>query len=290
MPLKRLLLPIWNGGHRLAWTAGEFAGAVLHGRLERCACCGRFGPMLRRPRAIPGKLVEMWGLSPRVAEALIRKETLDCAFCGAKLRARRLAKVVMETFPVEGSRPRSLRDWSRRQEVSSIPVAEINLIEGLHEALTPLPGLAFSDFFAGAKPGEIVSGVRHEDLTRLTYADQSFDLVLTSETLEHVPDLDAALSEIRRVLVPGGWHLFTVPLVPGVPRTYPRMKIGSAGEPIPLAAPIFHPGGDQGYPVFTEIGADLPEILDRAGFDTEVRFGPMTEDDIGQVFASRRRG
>ena len=48
----------------------------------------------------------------------------------------------------------------------------------------------------------------------------SFDLVLTSETLEHVPDLAAASREIRRVLVPGGRHIFTIPLLPDVPRTF----------------------------------------------------------------------
>ena len=63
-------------------------------------------------------------------------------------------------------------------------------------------------------PGSIVDGFRSEDLTRLTYSDASFDLVLTSETLEHVPDLEAALREIRRVLVPGGRHIFTIPQLP----------------------------------------------------------------------------
>ena len=41
---------------------------------------------------------------------------------------------------------------------------------------------------------------------------QRFDLVLTSETLEHVPDPRLALRETLRVLRPGGRHVFTVPL------------------------------------------------------------------------------
>ena len=152
-----------------------------------------------------------------------------------------------------------------------------------------LPRLSASDFLDNEAPGRIVGGDRHEDLSRLTYADESFDLVLTSETLEHVPDLDAALAEIRRVLVPGGFHLFTVPLLPGVPRTYARMSLASDGSLVHHAPPISHPGGDWGYPVFTEFGADLPELLDRAGFDVDVHFGPTTEDDLAQVYATRKR-
>lgn len=224
--------------------------------------------MLLRRRSVTPKLVDLWGLSPREAAALIRKESLLCWFCGAKLRARRMARVVMETFAV--SHPGSLRDWAARPESRLLRVAEINRIEGVHEAIAALPLLRSSDF----------GGEASEDLTHLSYAEESFDLVLTSETLEHVPDLDAALGEIRRVLKPGGWHLFTVPVRPGTRETLPRSAVGP---------PISHPGGDWGYPVFTEFGADLVEVLDRAGFATEIHFGPTTEDDLAQVYASRRR-
>src|SRR5262249_40772071 len=78
--LKRLLLPAWNGGHRLAWRAGEYLGAIRHGRFGRCDVCGRFGPWLYRRRVIPPKLEQLWGLTPRLAEALARKESMDCAW------------------------------------------------------------------------------------------------------------------------------------------------------------------------------------------------------------------
>jgi hypothetical protein len=275
--LKRAALPLWNGGHRLAWRLGEYAGAVRHHRFERCAVCGRYGPMLYRRRVIPPKLEALWGLSPRVAEALARKESCDCWSCGAKLRARRMARVLLELYPTDGPSPvRSVRDWTRRPENRSLRVAEINRIEGLHDELMRLPGTAYSEFRAGIPSGTIADGVRCEDLGALSYADRAFDLVLTSETLEHVPDLDAALGEIRRVLRPGGRHVFTVPLVPGVPRTYRR------------ADRIRHPGGDTGYPVVTEFGVDLPEILRGAGFEATLRFGPVSEDDVAQVWVATK--
>jgi ubiquinone/menaquinone biosynthesis C-methylase UbiE len=127
-------------------------------------------------------------------------------------------------------------------------------------------------------------------LCHLTYEDASFDLVITSETLEHVPDLDVALAEIHRVLAPGGHHVFTIPLLPGVEKTYPRARLDEDGNLVPLVEPrIAHPGGDWGYPVFTEFGADLPAILDRAGFDVTLHFGPPTEDNLTQVWVATRR-
>ena len=42
------------------------------------------------------------------------------------------------------------------------------------------------------------------DAQNLPFADASFDLVIASMMLYHVPDIPQALSEIRRVLTPGG--------------------------------------------------------------------------------------
>jgi ubiquinone/menaquinone biosynthesis C-methylase UbiE len=45
----------------------------------------------------------------------------------------------------------------------------------------------------------------------LPFADASLDCVVTSSVLEYVPDLDATLKELVRVLRAGGWLLATVP-------------------------------------------------------------------------------
>ncbi|MGE3818827.1 MAG: class I SAM-dependent methyltransferase, partial [Isosphaeraceae bacterium] len=261
----------------------EYLDALRHGRFGRCQVCGRFTAWLYRRRVVSPRLEELWGLTARLAKALARKESLDCARCGAKLRARRIATVLLELYPV-GNPPRpaaSVWEWVRSAEARTLQVAEINRVDGLHDVLIALPLLTYSDFFPGAGPGEMIDGVRSEDLTQLTFADESFDLVVTSESLEHVPDLDAALSEIRRVLVPGGRHLFTVPLLPGVRSTFRRMSLAPDGTLTRHTVEIRHPGGDTGYPVFTEFGADLTKLLESAGFKVQVHHGPVTEDDLG---------
>lgn len=280
---RRVALPAYNAGVHAAWRLGEYLGAARHGRFGRCEVCGRYGPWLYRRRVVAPALERLWGLTPRLAEALARKESSDCAWCGAKLRSRRLARVLLDLYPAG---PANLADWARTDLARGLRIAEVNVIEGLHEALLPLPSLAASDFDPAATttPG----GLKSEDLCRLSYPDAAFDLVLTSESLEHVPDLDAALGEIRRVLRPGGRHVFTVPVLPGTPTTSTRTLIRPDGTLDHRATPISHPGGDWGYPVFTEFGLDLPGLLERAGFRTRLMFGPVSEDDLAQVYVCER--
>jgi SAM-dependent methyltransferase len=45
----------------------------------------------------------------------------------------------------------------------------------------------------------------------LPYADGSFDVVMSFDVFEHIPDSDAHLSEVRRVLTSGGWYLLQTP-------------------------------------------------------------------------------
>ena len=70
--------------------------------------------MLRRSRAIPAELQRRWGLSRELTAALVRKETDLCTHCGAQLRGRRMAEVVLRTFPEE--KADCLRTWVETPE------------------------------------------------------------------------------------------------------------------------------------------------------------------------------
>ena len=52
----------------------------------------------------------------------------------------------------------------------------------------------------------------HLDLTELDLPDASFDAVLCSHVLEHVPDDASGMRELRRITARGGWCLVMVPL------------------------------------------------------------------------------
>ena len=53
--------------------------------------------------------------------------------------------------------------------------------------------------------------VAASDILRLPYGDNTFDKIVLSEVLEHVPNDAAALAEVTRVLKPGGLVAITVP-------------------------------------------------------------------------------
>ncbi|HJR66837.1 MAG TPA: methyltransferase domain-containing protein [Gemmatimonadaceae bacterium] len=55
------------------------------------------------------------------------------------------------------------------------------------------------------------------DLTRLPWADDTFDVLMCNHVLEHIPDDLRAMDELFRVLRPGGWGLVLVPFSPSRP-------------------------------------------------------------------------
>ena len=69
--------------------------------------------------------------------------------------------------------------------------------------------------YAMKESGEIAPGLSctsvNGDGTCLPFADASFDRIIASEVMEHVPDDAAALAEFHRVLRPGGTIAITVP-------------------------------------------------------------------------------
>jgi SAM-dependent methyltransferase len=89
----------------------------------------------------------------------------------------------------------------------------------------------------------------------------SFDLILCSHVLEHVPDDRAAMSELRRVLSDGGRALVLVPYRPEV-ATYEDPSIES-----PLARMVAF--GQQDH--VRIYGNDLPDRLRDAGFEVDDR-------------------
>ena len=271
-----------------------------HDEQGRCNVCGAESGFVFNSWVIPADLRAAWD-NPGVSLAYTRRESLFCRSCCSSLRVRCIADVLLSLY---GDGATTVAELVREERFRRLDVSEINTIGSvgsLHAFLMGLPRLAFSEYSGPDRLGEIVGDARNEDICQLTYPDDSFDLVLSSDTLEHVPDFRAALSETHRVLRPGGRHIFTVPIVAARAETVVRATIGEHGAPLHVLPPLYHGRGAGPYryvPVgadllaFTEFGRDLVDHIREAGFDPEVFNDNDTRDDTGAilVFSGRVAG
>lgn len=119
-----------------------------------------------------------------------------------------------------------------------------------------------SFFLEGVALGAIEREMRCENLERLTFADDSFELFITQDVLEHVFEPAAALSEIMRVLKPGGMHIFTAPKHRALIESYRRAVLVD-GIVNHIREPEYHgsPLGDGRALVTWDYGADFEHLI-----------------------------
>jgi SAM-dependent methyltransferase len=116
-----------------------------------------------------------------------------------------------------------------------------------------------SDFDGRAHRGNL-----RLDLQAIDLPDDCVDVMLSAHVLEHVPDTDAALRELRRIVAPGGSLVLQVPLL--------------QGATAPPTEPEFH--GDN-TPVFWRFGFDLTQRLRDHGFDASLLCTRRWLDRVG---------
>lgn len=184
------------------------------------------------------------------------REHYRCQRCGSLPRMRALFKVLTERFP----------DWRklRIHESSGSGPASAKLA-------AECAGYSASYYFDEVEPGDEKSGLRCENLERLTFPDESFDLIITQDVFEHVLRPAAAFAEVSRVLPPGGAHVFTVPYWPDQ-QTRVRARLTESGVEH-LAEPEYHgnPVDPAGSLVVTDWGDGFIDFIHEAsGLKTEI--------------------
>jgi SAM-dependent methyltransferase len=127
-----------------------------------------------------------------------------------------------------------------------------------------------------------------EDITQLTFADESLDLIVSSDVLEHVPDLGAAFRESARVLRSGGMHLFTVPTRV---KTLQRARLEAGEVRHLIEPPEYHadPLNSAGILAFWDVGPDLPTAMTTDGLIITSIAGPVGIGDR-VVWQARKHG
>lgn len=131
---------------------------------------------------------------------------------------------------------------------------------------------SFSYYFDDITPGTSRHGARCENLEQLTFPDQTFDLVITQDVLEHLFEPDRALAEISRVLRPGGMHIFTTPRHKDLLQSRPRARFENGCVLHTLEA-IYHgnPISTEGSLVTWDYGVNFIELAEHwSGYQTSV--------------------
>lgn len=112
--------------------------------------------------------------------------------------------------------------------------------------------------------------LRHEDITRLSFDDASFDVIITQHVFEHIPDFEAAFRECHRVLAPGGRMFFTIPFYSDTDSIEIIALKNANGIVTHLTAPEYHgnPVSDGGSLCFQHFGWGILDSLRKAGFQS----------------------
>jgi len=204
-----------------------------------CPVCGGqnfvFSPVLW------ADLIADWELNEEEIKYIDRQQGYRCIGCGNNLRSMALANAILRSYDFSGN----LIEFTQSDIAKSLKVLEINEAGGLTSVLSSLPNHRLACY-------------PEYDMMGLSFPSGSFDLIVHSDTLEHIPNPVAGLKECRRVMSRKGRCIFTVPIVVGrLSRSRRGMKNSYHGCPGILA---------NDFIVHTEFGADAWCFAAKAGF------------------------
>ncbi|MGI8864637.1 MAG: class I SAM-dependent methyltransferase [Solirubrobacteraceae bacterium] len=184
------------------------------------------------------------------------RELLPCRECGGIARDRAL---IVALAGLLGERT-PLATWTPRQTLRMFETS------GYRGHPRFLPGIFEYFNLPYAPPPEETAGAPIDaragaDLQDLQFPDAFFSVVMTAEVLEHVADEQRAISEIVRVLAPGGHLVLEVPYVHSFERNLVRVNRWH-GRDVFLAPPEYHAEETLVYRVY---GRQLLKDLSWAG-------------------------
>lgn len=171
-----------------------------------------------------GFIEPMTGIRRHPHQILINEsnlhETISCMELNSRKRAL-LAQIQIELRN---------KGWAARRNLTILGAEAVSRVALILRGHYP--------YYLGAEylPDE-ASRVRHfplphVDLQAIPHGDGSFEVFVSGDVFEHIPDLDRALQEVVRVLKPGGILVSTFPFMPQRLETEVRASLDRAGNVI----------------------------------------------------------
>lgn len=115
------------------------------------------------------------------------------------------------------------------------------------------------------------------DLHEIPFDDNTFDVVFCNHVLEHVEDYHQCMTELHRVMKPGGWGIFQVPIDYNRYRTFEDPSITSEEDRLKYYRQKDH---------VRLFGLDYEDHLANAGFVVKAEnFGDNLEEGLKERYA-----
>jgi len=203
-----------------------------------CYCCGSGN--FTKHNVLWRELIDEWRISNYEVEYINKQQGLHCTECHSNYRSIGLAMSIMRCFNYTGL----FKDFVREEGIQTLQILEINEAGSLTKFLAEIPGHTLKIY-------------PELDMMNMQFPDMTFDLVVHSDVLEHIKYPTRGLSECYRVLKPGGYCAFTIPMI------VDRLTVSREGMP-----PSYHGSGDNlsDFIVYTEYGCDVWKQVIQAGF------------------------
>jgi SAM-dependent methyltransferase len=215
---------------------------------------------------------DFFGGSPR--------ESFKCPNCKSSLRYREQAKSIVSLYGKNSCN--SFSELAEDIDFQNLTIFEPGVSGPFRKYFKDFKNYHQSFYWDDLELGESRDGMQNQDLMNLTYEDDSFDLIITSDIFEHVRKPFLGFTEIHRVLKLGGVHVFSIPVHYPVPKRT-HFRVNTTGpEDIYIDPPHYHGDGKGGKSlVYVDYGLDLINQLNDIGFNTYMQFSDSEDRHAG---------
>lgn len=156
-------------------------------------------------------------VSMSIARRRYHGDEFFCSICESHIGAFHSARTTPPRpnvrCPVCDSRPRHRLLWSYLTERTDLYSGQWKRVlhfapeHSVAKRLKALPWIEYTSADLSSRLADLKF-----DITDIPLPDNSYDVILCSHVLEHVPDDRKAMTELHRVLKPGGWTIPQAPL------------------------------------------------------------------------------
>ena len=151
----------------------------------------------------------------------VLRETMGCKSCGSSMRIRTLAAKILDHINTSDDQNIQSISQLKRDQSFNKKILDTDNFSPISKALKGLQNYFTSSYLPSEDRVLIGDNYFNLDLEAIKLPNNSFDVVLTSDVMEHVRNIDKAHLEIARILADSGVYIFTIPYV----TTYSKNRV-----------------------------------------------------------------